>query len=55
MVKPTTYLENVSQDDDGKVDFFNEHYTQNGRAVFGMSDLAARPRTRGTSAPSTTC
>jgi phosphoenolpyruvate carboxykinase (ATP) len=41
VVKPTTYLENVYQDDDGKVDFNNEHYTQNGRAVFGMSDLLA--------------
>jgi phosphoenolpyruvate carboxykinase (ATP) len=30
----------VYQDDAGKVDFFNENYTQNGRAVFGMSDLA---------------
>ncbi len=39
VVKPTTYLENVYQDDDGTVDFNNEHYTQNGRAVFGMSDL----------------
>jgi len=39
VVKPTTYLENVYQGDDGKVDFNNEHYTQNGRAVFGMSDL----------------
>ena len=41
VVKPTTYLENVYQDDDGRVDFNNEHYTQNGRAVFGMSDLLA--------------
>jgi phosphoenolpyruvate carboxykinase (ATP) len=40
VVKPSTYLENVYQDDDGTVDFFNQHYTQNGRAVFGMSDLA---------------
>ena len=40
-MKPTTYLENVYQDDDGTVDFNNEHYTQNGRAVFGMSDLLA--------------
>jgi phosphoenolpyruvate carboxykinase (ATP) len=39
VVKPTTYLENVYQDDDGTVDFNNEHYTQNGRAVFEMSDL----------------
>jgi phosphoenolpyruvate carboxykinase (ATP) len=41
VVKPTTYLENVSQDDDGGVDFFNEHYTKNGRAVFEMQDLLA--------------
>ena len=39
--KPTTYLENVYQDETGKVDFFNENYTQNGRAVFEMSDLLA--------------
>jgi phosphoenolpyruvate carboxykinase (ATP) len=39
VVKPTTYLENVYQDDDGSVDFFNEHYTKNGRAVFEMQDL----------------
>ena len=40
VIKPNAYLENVYQGDDGTVDFFNEHYTQNGRAVFGMSDLA---------------
>ncbi|MEX2276045.1 MAG: phosphoenolpyruvate carboxykinase [Actinomycetota bacterium] len=40
VVKPNAYLENVYQDDTGTVDFFNENYTQNGRAVFGMSDLA---------------
>ena len=28
------------QDERGKVNFFEESYTQNGRAVFGMSDLA---------------
>ena len=39
VVKPTTYLENVYQEDDGTVDFFNEHYTKNGRAVFEMQDL----------------
>jgi phosphoenolpyruvate carboxykinase (ATP) len=39
--KATTYMENVYQDDAGKVDFFNENYTQNGRAVFEMSDLMA--------------
>ena len=41
VMKPTAYLENVSMDDDGTVDFFNEHYTKNGRAVFEMSDLMA--------------
>jgi phosphoenolpyruvate carboxykinase (ATP) len=41
VTKPTAYLENVSQDDAGAVDFFNENYTQNGRAVFEMSDLLA--------------
>jgi phosphoenolpyruvate carboxykinase (ATP) len=39
VIKPTTYLENVYQDDDGQVDFFNEHFTKNGRAVFEMRDL----------------
>jgi phosphoenolpyruvate carboxykinase (ATP) len=41
VVKPSAYLENVYQDDDGTVDFFNEHYTKNGRAVFEMRDLMA--------------
>jgi phosphoenolpyruvate carboxykinase (ATP) len=41
VVKSSAYLENVYQDDDGKVDFFNEHYTKNGRAVFEMRDLLA--------------
>src|SRR5204862_8338831 len=41
VVKPSAYLENVYQDDQGQVDFFNEHYTKNGRAVFEMSDLLA--------------
>ncbi len=40
VTKPTAYLENVYIDDDGTVDFFNEHYTKNGRAVFEMTDLA---------------
>ncbi len=39
VIKPSTYLENVYQDDDGTVDFFNEHFTKNGRAVFEMRDL----------------
>ncbi len=40
VVKPTTYLENVYQDDAGTVNFFEQSYTQNGRAVFRMDDLA---------------
>jgi phosphoenolpyruvate carboxykinase (ATP) len=40
VVRPTTYLENVYQDEDGNVNFFEERYTQNGRAVFRMDDLA---------------
>jgi len=39
VVKANAYLENVYQDDDGTVDFFNENYTKNGRAVFEMRDL----------------
>jgi phosphoenolpyruvate carboxykinase (ATP) len=39
VIKPTTYLENVYQDDGGKVNFFETSYTQNGRAVFGLDDL----------------
>jgi phosphoenolpyruvate carboxykinase (ATP) len=41
VVKPTTYMENVFQDEAGVVDFNNEHYTKNGRAVFSMDDLFA--------------
>jgi len=40
VVKPNAYLENVYQDEHGKVNFFEESYTQNGRAVFRMDDLA---------------
>ena len=47
VVKPTTYLENVYQDDHGKVNFFEESYTQNGRAVFRMDDLARYPGRHG--------
>ena len=34
------YLENVSQNDQGKVDYFDTSYTQNGRAVIRMQDIA---------------
>jgi len=37
VTKREAFLENVYQDPKGKVDFFNETYTQNGRAVFRMS------------------
>lgn len=37
---PHAYLENVSQDDKGTVDFFDTSYTQNGRAVIRMEDVA---------------
>jgi phosphoenolpyruvate carboxykinase (ATP) len=46
VIRPTTYMENVYQDDDGVVDFFNEGYTKNGRAVFEMSDLQAHEDAR---------
>jgi len=37
---PGAYLENVSQGEDGgDVDFFDESFTANGRAVFGMEKL----------------
>ena len=34
------YLENVSQDEAGGLDFYNTSYTQNGRAVVRMADIA---------------
>ncbi|MGE4158864.1 MAG: phosphoenolpyruvate carboxykinase [Planctomycetota bacterium] len=33
------YLENVSMNAQGKVDFFDESYTKNGRAVFAMQEV----------------
>jgi len=39
VTKPSAYLENVFQDDAGTVNFFEQSYTQNGRAVFEMRDL----------------
>ncbi|MEP6758796.1 MAG: phosphoenolpyruvate carboxykinase [Actinomycetota bacterium] len=39
VVKANAYLENVYQAEDGTIDFFNENYTKNGRAVFEMKDL----------------
>jgi phosphoenolpyruvate carboxykinase (ATP) len=34
------YLENVSQNDEGKIDYFDTSYTPNGRAVIRMEDIA---------------
>ena len=39
VTRPEAYLENVSQDAGGAVDFFDTSYTQNGRAVFRMEAL----------------
>src|SRR6266487_1515590 len=39
VVKETSYLENVYQDESGVANFFETSYTKNGRAVFGMADL----------------
>jgi phosphoenolpyruvate carboxykinase (ATP) len=39
VIRPETYLENVYQDDTGKVNFFETSYTPNGRSVFGMDAL----------------
>ncbi len=39
VTKPESYLENVYQDDAGRVNFFETSYTKNGRAVFGMEAL----------------
>src|SRR5437763_1240145 len=37
---PYAYLENVSQDENGKIDYFDTSYTPNGRAVIRMDDVA---------------
>ena len=41
VTKPEAYLENVSQDDSGELDFFDTSYTQNGRATFSFSAIDA--------------
>ncbi|MDX6591005.1 MAG: phosphoenolpyruvate carboxykinase [Gaiellales bacterium] len=41
VTKPSAYLENVSQDESGRVDFFDESYTKNGRAVFSFATIEA--------------
>lgn len=39
VTSPIAYLENVYLDEDGNPDFFNESFTQNGRAVFPLEAL----------------
>jgi phosphoenolpyruvate carboxykinase (ATP) len=39
VMSPTTYLESVFLNEDGTLDFFNESFTQNGRAVFSLEAL----------------
>jgi phosphoenolpyruvate carboxykinase (ATP) len=46
VLKPTSYLENVSQKN-GNLDFFDTSYTQNGRAVFRMADIEGVGDARG--------
>ena len=41
VVKSNAYLENVYQDDAGKVNFFETSHTKNGRAVFELADLGS--------------
>jgi phosphoenolpyruvate carboxykinase (ATP) len=41
VIKPEAYLENVSQDESGELDFFDTSYTQNGRATFSFSSIEA--------------
>ncbi len=39
VTKETSYLENVTVDENGKVDFFGKVHSENGRAVFSMKDI----------------
>jgi phosphoenolpyruvate carboxykinase (ATP) len=43
VTRPEAYLENVSQDESGDLDFFDESYTQNGRATFSFSTIESAP------------
>lgn len=40
VTQSASYLENVAMDNNGKVNFFDETYTQNGRATFSFSQVA---------------
>ncbi len=39
VTKPTSFLENVTIDENGKVDFYGKVHSENGRAVFLMEDI----------------
>jgi phosphoenolpyruvate carboxykinase (ATP) len=39
VTSPGSYLENLYQDESGRVNFFETSYTKNGRAVFSLADL----------------
>jgi phosphoenolpyruvate carboxykinase (ATP) len=39
VTKETSFLENVTVDENGKVDFFGKVHSENGRAVFLLSDI----------------
>jgi phosphoenolpyruvate carboxykinase (ATP) len=45
VIRPEAYLENVSQDENGELDFFDTSYTQNGRATFSFSTIEAAAAT----------
>src|SRR3954463_5188567 len=45
VTRAEAYLENVSQDDAGELDFFDTSYTQNGRATFSFSTIEAADAT----------
>jgi phosphoenolpyruvate carboxykinase (ATP) len=48
VTSPAAFLENVSMDEQGKLDFFDTSYTQNGRATFEFSAIdAASPSSLG--------
>jgi phosphoenolpyruvate carboxykinase (ATP) len=38
-IKPEAYLENVSQNDEGELDFFDTSCTKNGRAIFSLDAI----------------
>jgi len=38
-ISPQAYLENVSMNDEGELDFFDTSYTKNGRAVFSLDAI----------------